>query len=91
MDHHKQEIILIILSTAMNGATKTKIMYDAYLSDENVQDYLEFLLKQDLLSYDKMKGVYKATQKAASLLRFTQSPSERITSTRLQDDDDIIF
>jgi predicted transcriptional regulator len=73
----------------MNGATKTKIMYDAYLSDENVRDYLKFLLKEDLLSYDKMKGVYKATRKAANLLLFTQSPNERIATARLQDDDDI--
>jgi len=74
----------------MNGATKTKIMYDAYLSDENVQDYLKFLLKEDLLSYDKMSGV-KTTLKATSLLRFIQGSNERITPTRLQDDDDIIF
>ena len=81
----------MILRAALNGTTKTRIMYNAYLSYEKVQDYLKFLQKQDLLVYDKMNGIYKTTQGAENLLKSTQKLNEVSTPTRLRDDEDLVF
>lgn len=92
MEYHKQEIVLSILRTALNGATKTKIMHDAYLSDEKAKDYLKFLQSQELLKYDRMRGIYTTTKVAKSLLKTTEGMDEGLTTmTRQQDDDDAIF
>jgi len=71
----KLYIIAEILEIAKEGTLKTQIMYRANLSFTQLNDYLRFLLKINLL--DKVvqndKEVYKATEKGMDfLLRYRE-------------------
>jgi predicted transcriptional regulator len=59
----------MILRAANNGATKTKLMYSAYLSYVQVVDYIEFLLAQKLLQRDPQTELYGLTERGVHYLR----------------------
>ena len=64
------EIVSKILQAANDsGTTKTKIMYQAFLSYGQLQDYLAVLTQHDLLSYDLDTRTFKTTKKG---LRFIE-------------------
>jgi predicted transcriptional regulator len=65
----KTDIIAMILRAANNGATKTKLMYSAYLSYVQVVDYIEFLLAQKLLQRDPQTELYGLTERGVHYLR----------------------
>ena len=58
----------MILDAVRQGATKTKIMYKAYLSYTLVKQYIEFLEENDLLKYEKLTKQYKITEKGLKFL-----------------------
>ena len=60
----RAEIISAILQAANGGATRTRIMYGAYLSYSQVTEYLELMVSKDLLRYDSMNKVYGLTEKS---------------------------
>lgn len=64
----RSEIIAMILQAANKGATKTRIMYGAYLSYAQVQEYLGFLQQKELLSYEEGTHLYKLTEKGLHYL-----------------------
>lgn len=46
-------MVSVILDAAnCGGLTKTKIMYQAYLSHDPMKEYLSVLIENDLLGYD---------------------------------------
>jgi predicted transcriptional regulator len=60
------DIIDLILLVCMNGTMKTHVMYKCNLNSKQVQDYLELLLKFELLERsDAQKGrnTYKTTER----------------------------
>ena len=57
----RTDIIAMILQAAINGATKTRIMYGAYLSYAQVKEYLSFLIEKDLIRYEEGSAIYKLT------------------------------
>jgi len=61
----KLYIIAEILDIAKDGVLKTQIMYRANLSFTQLNDYLEFMLKVNLIDkiVERDKEVYKATPK----------------------------
>ena len=68
----RTDIIRQILNIG-NGAehiTRTKIMYKAFLSYNQLKDYLALLTERDLLRYDSITQTYKTTEKGISLLQF---------------------
>jgi predicted transcriptional regulator len=65
----RTDIISKILQAANGGITKTKIMYHAFLSYAQVQNYLKVLIQNDLLSYDLDTRKFKTTEKG---LRFIE-------------------
>ena len=69
----------MILQAAINGATKTRIMYGAYLSYAQVKEYLSFLIEKDLIRYEEGSAIYKLTQKGVQLLRVYEDISDMIT------------
>ena len=69
----RTEIVEMILQTARSGATKTKIMYKAYLSYTQVKEYLSFLLENGLIKYEEGTQIYRITEKG---LHFLQVYSE---------------
>ena len=49
----RSDIIGLILEAANGGATKTKIMYKAFLSFAQLRDYLALLTDQGLIQYER--------------------------------------
>ena len=49
----RTEIISNILDAANGGATKTKIMYIAFLSYNQLKEYLSILIENNLIEYLK--------------------------------------
>jgi predicted transcriptional regulator len=68
----RTEIIRQILEVANDAVniTRTKLMYNAFLSYNQLKDYLTLLIKRDLLSYDSITQTYKITEKGLRLLEF---------------------
>ena len=48
----RSDIVGLLLDAANGGATKTKLMYKAYLSFNQLREYLTFLVENDLIEYD---------------------------------------
>ena len=65
----RTEIIDALLHAAMNGATKTRLMYSAFLSYAQVQEYLKFLKEKDLLSFAEETQEYHLTERGLHYMR----------------------
>jgi predicted transcriptional regulator len=65
----RTEIVSMILEAANGGATKTKIMYKAFLSYAQLREYLSVLIENNLLEYLEGNQSYKTTEKGLNLLR----------------------
>jgi predicted transcriptional regulator len=64
----KNEIIGQILKAANGGATKTMIMYKAFLNFNQQKEYLTGLIGDDLLSYDRQTRTFKTTERGLHFL-----------------------
>ena len=65
----RTDIISKILDVANGGsATRTKIMYKAYLSYNQLKEYLMLLTENSLLSYDAYNQTYRTTEKGLRFL-----------------------
>ncbi len=53
----RTEIVAMILEAANGGATKTKIMYKAFLSYAQLKEYLSVLIENDLIEYIEGFGI----------------------------------
>jgi len=52
-----------------NGAGKTKIMYNAFVSYNQVKEYLTILIDNGLLQYDLGTQKFKITEKGLSFMQ----------------------
>lgn len=75
----RTDIIAMILQATAKGATKTRIMYGAYLSYAQVKEYLTFLLERDLVRYEEGSGLYKLSERGMKLLEGYEGISEMIS------------
>nr|WP_294804490.1 winged helix-turn-helix domain-containing protein [uncultured Nitrososphaera sp.] len=57
------DILKVIADAPPDGARKTRIMYKAYLSFPQMQDYLAMLTKGQMISYDQKAKTYTLTEK----------------------------
>jgi predicted transcriptional regulator len=75
----KLDIISLILEAA-NGsyATKTKIMYKAFLSYAQLKGYLTVLTDNDLLRHDFLSQKFKTTEKGLRFLKAYNQMDEMI-------------
>jgi predicted transcriptional regulator len=66
----RNDIINEILDAANDGggATKTKIMYQAFLSYAQLKEYLTELIDNELLNYDVDSRQFKTTEKGQQFL-----------------------
>ncbi|OYT50725.1 hypothetical protein B6U66_05105 [Candidatus Bathyarchaeota archaeon ex4484_135] len=62
---HRLEVIACILREAMNGATKTRLVYRANLNFKLLARYLEFLMSRSLIEVKKIGSMsyYQTTAK----------------------------
>jgi predicted transcriptional regulator len=65
----RTDIVGQILDAANGGATKTKIMYKAYLSYAQLKDYLSIMTENDLLEYVEGQRQYRTTEKGIKFQR----------------------
>ena len=65
----KDEITALILQAANKGATKTEIMYEAFLTYDKLSEYCGVLLESALIEYRRGERSYKTTEKGLSFLR----------------------
>ena len=73
MKRSRPEIISQILEICMDGASKTKIVYQANLNFKTVNPYLDLLIKNGLIMVnEKQVALYETTQKGKSLLEKMQ-------------------
>ena len=63
----RTEIVAMILDAANGGATKTKIMYKAFLSYAQLREYLSVLIENTLIEYVEGSQTYKTTEKGLNL------------------------
>jgi len=64
----RTEIVSNILDAANGGATKTKIMYNAFLSYNQLKDYLSILIENNLLAYLEGAKIFRTTENNKLLL-----------------------
>ena len=66
----RTDIVGLILEAANGGgATKTKIMYKAFLSYAQLKEYLTVLLEKRLLEYEEETKFFRTTEKGLHLLQ----------------------
>lgn len=74
----RTDITALILEAANGGATKTRIMYKAYLSFAQLREYLSMLLEKGLLDYVEGRAIYKTTEKGLRVLQMCTQMSEEL-------------
>ena len=84
----RTEIVAMILEAANGSATKTKIVYKAFLSYSQLREYLSVLIENNLLEYLEGSQTYKTTEKGLNLLRMHNEIGELLQTpmreTRIQ-------
>ena len=77
----RTEILGNILDAANGGATKTKIMYNAFLSYNQLKDYLSILIENNLLAYLEGAKIFRTTEKGLNLLKIHNEMAELLHIT----------
>ncbi|HJU13400.1 MAG TPA: winged helix-turn-helix domain-containing protein [Candidatus Nitrosotalea sp.] len=75
----RADITNMILESVRAGATKTKIMYQAYLSYSQVAEYLQFLQQNGLIRHDEESQVYRITDKGFRFLNISNELNDMIS------------
>jgi predicted transcriptional regulator len=73
----RTDMVHLILEGANGGgATKSKLMYKAFLSFGQLKEYLMVLLENDLLEYEEGQNTYRTTERGIRLLRIFNNMEE---------------
>jgi predicted transcriptional regulator len=72
----KSDMIGLILEAANGGATKTKIMYIAFLSFEQLKQYLAYLLERGLIEHEEITQKFRTTEKGMRVLKLQNQINE---------------
>ncbi|HEV2193223.1 MAG TPA: winged helix-turn-helix domain-containing protein [Nitrosopumilaceae archaeon] len=81
----RSDITTVILESTRAGATKTKIMYNAYLSYIQLVGYLKYLQQNGLLAYEEGTHLYRPTEKGLKFLNLSNSLGKMVTVKILVD------
>ena len=77
----RTEIVSMILEAANGGATKTKIMYKAFLSYAQLKEYLSVLIENNLIEYLEGVQTYKTTEKGFNFLKMHNEIGELLQTS----------
>lgn len=75
----RTDIISMILQASMHGATKTRLMYSAFLSYAQIQEYLPFLMERRLISFEEVSAQYKLTGEGLRFLGVCEEISKVVS------------
>ena len=78
---NRTEIVGNILDAANGGATKTKIMYTAFLSYNQLKEYFSILIENNLIEYLDGTNKFKTTEKGLNLLKMHNEMAELLQTT----------
>ena len=77
----RTEIVAMILEAANKGGeTKTKIMYFAFLSYNQVKEYLSVLIENNLIEYLDGAKTFKTTKKGLFFLKMHNEMGDLLQS-----------
>ena len=82
----RTEIVGNILDAANGRATKTKIMYKAFLSYAQLKEYLSVLTENKLIEYLDVTQTFKTTQKGLNYLKMHNEMGELLQATTIKND-----
>ncbi len=82
----RTEIVGNILDSANGGASKTKIMYKAYLSYNQLKEYLTILIENNLIEYLDGTRTFKTTEKGLNYLKMHNEIGELLQTTTIRND-----
>jgi predicted transcriptional regulator len=74
----RTDITGLILEAANGGATKTKIMYKAYLSFAQLKEYLSMLIEKRLIEYEEGIARYRTTEKGLMMLQMCNKINDEL-------------
>jgi predicted transcriptional regulator len=77
----RTELLAAMLEVAKGGTTKTKIMYSAFLSYSQLNDYLDILIENSLIEYLEGTQTYKTTEKGLNYLKMNNEIGELLQTT----------
>ncbi len=84
---NREEIVANVLEAARNGATKTRIMYNCYVSHRLLQKYLGYAIENGFLFYDSGSNKHYTTSKGVLYLDYFEecrdTESELVHKKRL--------
>jgi len=75
-----------MLESANGRATKTKIMYSAFLSYNQLKDYLSILIENNLIECLEGNNTYKTTEKGLNFLKKHNAIGELLQTTTIKND-----
>ena len=81
MYRSRTEIAATILDAANGGATKIKIMYNAYLSYNQLKEYISILIENNLLEYLEGARTFRTTEKGLNFLTMHNEMEELLQTT----------
>ena len=76
----RTELASNILEAANGGATKTKIMYRAFLSYGQLKEYLAMLTQNGLIAHDVEGEMYRTTSNGIKFLESSRQLNGLLTS-----------
>ena len=83
----RTEIVGSILDAANGGGeTKTKIMYIAFLSYNQVNEYLSILIENNLIEYRDGTQTYITTEKGLNYLKMHNESRELLPGNTIKND-----
>ena len=72
----RTEMLAAMLEVAKGKATKTKIMYSAFLSYAQLKEYLSILIDNNLIEYSNGTQTFKTTEKGLNCLKMYREIGE---------------
>jgi predicted transcriptional regulator len=82
----RTEIVAMILEAANGGATKTNIMYKAFLSYTQLREYLSILIENHLLEYHGDNKILRSTEKGLKFLKMHHEIGELLQTTTIKNE-----
>ena len=70
------QTIKSILNAAINGVTKTSMMYKAFVSFDQLNEYISLLIEKGLIEYMEGTRLYRTTEKGISFLEHGEDSAE---------------
>jgi predicted transcriptional regulator len=81
----RSDIIRTVLESANGkGVTKTRIMYSAFLSYQQLKEYLTILQENGLIEYQQGERTYRTTSKGIHLLQLSSKIEELTPGIRTE-------